>query len=260
MSDLALDVKWQEILRESEAGDVPHCMAIAVPATYHQEIIASLARVILGSYRLSHPDLLIIGSLDKAPPIGDPAKSGYEGSTRWLIENIALKPLESSRRMGVILSADKLLLPAANSLLKLAEEPPEHVVLLFLMEDGRLFLPTLRSRSRFTAITLHDESESERVPSSPREWVKWLEVTRKGTDGETGEKLKPAEVEDIAGTLAAWRNYAVSMKNYVLAERIDRMRLIAEKKNLSVPMLCDMIILMLGDDNTKHEHILDDLW
>ena len=248
-------MKWQEIISETKAMNIPHCRAIAVKSSYHQEIIETLAGLLLGSYRPTHPDLLIIGTTDKAPPIGDPAKSGYEGSTRWLIENIALKPLESSRRMGVILSADKLLLPAANSLLKLAEEPPEHVVLLFLMEDGRLFLPTLRSRSRFTTITLNEESDSQRIPESPGEWVKWLEITRKKPDA-----------DDIAGTLAAWRNYAVSRKDYVKAERIDRIRLAAEKKNLSVPMLCDMIILILGDDYTilgddytKHEHILDDL-
>ena len=248
MSDLAVNVKWQEILRECESGDIPHCRAISAPASYHQEIIESLSRIILGKYRPSHPDLLIIGTTDKAPPIGDPAQSGYAGSARWLIENIALKPLESSRRLGVIMCADRLLLPAANSLLKLAEEPPEHAVLLFLMEDRRLFLPTLKSRSRFTAITLNEKREVQAVPKSPGEWVKWLANARKASDS-----------DEITAMLDSWSNYAADAKNYVLAERIDGIRIIAEKKNLSVNMLCDMIILMLGDDNTKHEHILDDL-
>ena len=249
MSDLALDVKWQEILRESEAGDVPHCMAIAVPATYHQEIIASLSRVILGSYRLSHPDLLIIGTTDKAPPIGDPAKSGYEGSTRWLIENIALKPLESSRRMGVILSADKLLLPAANSLLKLAEEPPEHAYLLFLMEDGRLFLPTLKSRSRFTAITSNEYAGAQRMPLDSREWTEWLTKARKST----------SDNDTITPDLEAWGSYALESENIELAEKTEKLRIISTQKNLSVPMLCDIIILALKECNTEIEDILDDI-
>ena len=249
MSNLSVNVKWQEVLRECESGDISHCRAISAPANYHQEIIESLARIILGSYKPSHPDLLIIGTVDKAPPIGDPAKTGYEGSTRWLIENIALKPLESSRRMGVIMCADKLLLPAANSLLKLAEEPPEHAVLLFLMEDGRLFLPTLKSRSRFTTLTLEGEdNDKQACPKNPDEWVKWLAKARKD------------DADNIAITLKAWANYAASVNDYVHAERIDRLRLIAEKKNLSVPMLCDMIILTLGDDSRKNEYILDDIW
>ena len=256
MSDLAVNVKWQEILRETESGHIPHSRAIAVPSKYYQEIIESLSRLILGSYRLGHPDLLVIGTTDKAAPIGDPEKPNYEGSSRWLIENIALKPLESKCRLGVVMSADKLLLPAANSLLKLTEEPPDYAYMLFLMEDGRRFLPTLRSRSQFTAITIDDEKESLPAPSSPSELVKWLAETRKGSDAKT--KRKAADADSIADTLKAWANHATESGNFVLAERIERLRIIAGRKNLSVPMLCDLIILTLGDDDRKYEYILDD--
>lgn len=248
MSDLAVNVKWQEILRETQAGDIPHCRAIAVPSSFHNEIIESLARIILGNYRQTHPDLLIIGSVDKAPAIGDPTKPNYEGSARWLIENIALKPLEAKRRLGVIMCADKLLLPAANSLLKLAEEPPEHAVLLFLMEDSRLFLPTLKSRSRLTVITVNAPRESRPSPKNYSEWVKWL-----------ADKRKESDTDAIILELEAWANFESDNKNFMRAEKLDRLRIIAGKKNLSVPMLCDMIILMLGDENRKYEYILDDL-
>ena len=152
MLNLASNVMWQEILRETEAGNIPHSRAISAPVSFHDEIIATLSRLILGSYRPSHPDLLIIGTADKAAPIGEYGKPNYDYSCRWLIDNIALKPMEGKRRLAVIECADKLNKSAGNSLLKLAEEPPEHAYLLFLMEDARLFLPTLRSRSRFTAI------------------------------------------------------------------------------------------------------------
>ena len=249
MSDLAVNVKWQEIIAETKAMNIPHCRAIAVKSAYHQEIIETLEQMILGSYMPTHPDLLVIGSTDKAPPIGDPdSPKSYEGSCRWLIDNIILKPLESSRKFGVIMSADNLNKSAANSLLKLAEEPPEHVVLLFLMEDGRLFLPTLRSRSRFTTIALHEKHESLKIPVTPAEWVKWL-----------GDSRKSLDADGVISTLEGWANFAADSKNFALAERIDTLRIIAGKKNLSVPMMCDMIILMLGDDYTKYDYILDDI-
>ena len=247
MSDLAANVTWQEILRETEAGDIPHCRAISAPKAFHAEITESLARLILGSSKPSHPDLLIIGTVDKSPPIGDPEKPGYEGSCRWLIENIALKPVESSRRLGVIMCADNLNKAAGNSLLKLAEEPPEHAVLLFLMEDGRLFLPTLKSRSRFSTITVHAEEESRKMPQSPSEWITWLAGARK------------TDVEGIAGNLRAWANFAAKGKDFARAERIETLRIIAEKENLSVPMLCDLIILTLKEDISRYEYILDDI-
>lgn len=239
MSDLAVNVKWQEILRETGAGDIPHCRAVCAPSEYHEEIIAELSRLILGEYRASHPDLLITGTPDKAPDID---------TCRGLITDIALKPLEAQRRLGIIMCADKLLLPAANSLLKLAEEPPEHAVLLFLMEDGRLFLPTLKSRSRFTVITADSQTEARQIPRNASEWIEWLSSFRKNAD-----------IDAAVNDLDAWSAYAVKAKDFVLAERIERVKLIAGKKNLSAAMLCDMILLTLREENKYSEYIFDDL-
>ena len=252
MSDLSSNVAWQEILRETEAGNIPHCRAIAAPVIFHDKIIETLAKIILGSYRPSHPDLLIIGSMDKPAPIGNQetmTDAEYKNSTRGLIEEIALKPLESDKRLGVILCADKLLKAAANSLLKLAEEPPSHAYLLFLMEDGRLFLPTLRSRSRFSVIAMQSEKESYSMPLSESEWLELLEKSRKNSD-----------VDAVIKNLSAWENFAVLNNNFMLAEKIDRLRITAEKKNLSVPFLCDIIILTLKGENKNIENIFNDIW
>lgn len=238
MSDLAVNVTWQEILRETQSGDIPHCRAIACKSQYHHEIIEALAGLILGSYSPSHPDLIIIGTTDKAPDIS---------SCRSLISDIALKPLESSRRLGVILCADRLLLPAANSLLKLAEEPPAYACLLFLMEDGRLFLPTLRSRSRFNTLTSDDRTEARKFPQSISEWSSWLGVSRKGSD-----------VEGIVSDLKSWTGWALDERDYNMAAKLERLRLIAERKNLSGPMLCDLITLTLREESKNLESILDD--
>ena len=249
MLNLASNVAWQEILHETEAGNIPHCRAISAPISAHDEIITMLSRLILGSYRPSHPDLLIIGTADKAPPIGEYGKPNYEYSCRWLIENIALKPMESKRRLAVIECADKLNKSAGNSLLKLAEEPPEHAYLLFLMEDGRLFLPTLKSRSRFTAITSNEYAGAQRMPLDSREWTEWLTKARKST----------SDNDTITPDLEAWGSYALESENIELAEKTEKLRIISTQKNLSVPMLCDIIILALKECNTEIEDILDDI-
>ncbi|MBQ3758791.1 MAG: hypothetical protein II876_04940 [Synergistaceae bacterium] len=237
MLNLASNVAWQEILHETDAGNIPHCRAISAPVSVHAEIIETLSRLILGSYRPSHPDLLIIGTADKAPSIGEYGKPNYEYSCRWLIENIAMRPMESKRRLAVIECADKLNKSAGNSLLKLAEEPPEHAYLLFLMEDGRLFLPTLKSRSRFTAITSNEYAGAQRMPLDSREWTEWLTKARKSTN----------DNDTITPDLEAWGSYALETGNIELAERIEKLRIISTRKNLSVPMLCDIIILALKE-------------
>ncbi|MBQ7592794.1 MAG: hypothetical protein IJU48_00395 [Synergistaceae bacterium] len=242
MSDLASNVTWQEILRETQAGDMPHCRAIASPLKWHEEIYTSLAKIILGEFNTSNPDLFIAGTLDKAPNIDE---------CRELINDMALKPLgKTQRRFGIINRADKLMLPAANSLLKLAEEPPKYACLLFLMEDGRLFLPTLRSRSRFSVLVSEEKSESYGMPEKISEWIDWLATKKKGS-------TKP---EEITQDLEAWANFAVNNGDFVKAERVYKVKLIAEKKNLNVPMLCDMILLTLREENINIDDIFNDFW
>lgn len=244
MSDLAVNVRWQEILRETEAGNIPHTRAIVSPSKWHEEIIESLAKIILGSYRASHPDLLIAGSKDKAPDIE---------TCRNFIQDIALMPLESKKRLGVIMNAGNLNLNAGNSLLKLSEEPPEHAYILFLMEDAKFFLGTLRSRSRFSVLISEEKLDSKKPPESESEWIEWLSGKR--------------DNESIAADLEAWTNYALNERDYILADRINRLKLINDRKNLSPAMMSDMIILALKDkdnDNDKEgsieiEHIFDDI-
>lgn len=244
MSDLALNVTWQEILRETESGNIPHSRAIVAPSKWHNEIIEGLAKIILGSYRPTHPDLIITGTIEKAPAIG---QADETGSCRWLIETIALKPMEAKKRLGVIMCADKLNQSAANSLLKLSEEPPEYAYLLFLMEDGRYFLPTLRSRSRLNILVSQEDQEALKIPQNASEWIEWLAASRKSDN------------DAIMKNLESWTNYAITQKNFVLAEKVNRLKIIAGRKNLSVPLLCDMIILTLREGNNYLEYIFNDL-
>lgn len=238
MSDLAVNVKWQEILKETLSGNIPHCRAIASPLKWHDEIIETLARMILGSYRSTHPDLIVVGTSDKAPKIDE---------CRELIDNLALKPMESEKRFAVVRSADKLLLPAANSLLKIAEEPPEHAVILFLMEDGGLLLPTLKSRSRFSTLISEEYIEPERMPLDGFEWVKWLKKVYGSVD-----------FEEITADLEAWSKYALLAERLDDAFTIEMLRIISSGRNLSFTMLCDLIILTLWED-INIERIFNDI-
>ncbi len=267
MSDLAVNVAWQELLREAAIQN-PHTRAIIAPQKWHMQIAESLAKIMLKSERniLENPDLLIIGSLEKAPNIE---------ACRNLIRDIALKPVNADCRLAVILSADKLLTHAANSLLKLAEEPPSYAYLLFLMEDARFFLPTLKSRSRCNILCdFDDEREPEisakHVPKSDSDWVEWLEQVRKfsaksESDSGSGKSRKKAKSGSESGSeselglgleskpdflvneLKSWVACAVSDGDFELAAKLENLRVIASERNLSLQMMSDLLILILKD-------------
>lgn len=240
MSDIASNVAYQELLRLTQAGKLTQSHAITAPLKYHAEIIEGIARVILENYRPSHPDMLIIGTTEKPPTVEN---------CRWLIDNIAMKPMEGEKRIAVIMNGDKLNTSAGNSLLKLTEEPPPHAYILYLMEDERLFLATLRSRVQLTTIKSEDEIQPAIMPQDPQEWVDWLTEARKST----------LEDDKILRDIKSWEEYEQERGNVEAAEKLEKLRQIARRKNISIPMLSDLIIIMLMDGGNENEDILNDI-
>ena len=86
----------------------------------------------------THPDVLIV------PP--DPPQNLIKvGQIRTLIARAQYVPSEAPARV-FLLTSSALMKEAANSLLKLLEEPPDRVHLMLLAENTSELLPTIRSR------------------------------------------------------------------------------------------------------------------
>jgi DNA polymerase-3 subunit delta' len=87
----------------------------------------------------THPDVLII------PP--DPPQMMIKvDQVRRVIETIYYRPLEARERVYIFTDSG-LMKEAANSLLKVLEEPPEFATIFLLSENPGELLPTIRSRS-----------------------------------------------------------------------------------------------------------------
>src|ERR1051326_4109513 len=67
--------------------------------------------------------------------------------TRLLKERAQYLPNKGSRRVFLIDHVDRANEQAANSLLKILEEPPPHLILIMTAENGYDLLPTIRSRA-----------------------------------------------------------------------------------------------------------------
>ncbi len=88
----------------------------------------------------THPDVLVI------PP--DPPQLLIKlGQVRQAIHAAYYRPPIEARRAFTIFTASAFMKEAANSLLKLLEEPPEHTTLVLLTENPQELLPTIRSRA-----------------------------------------------------------------------------------------------------------------
>jgi len=98
----------------------------------------------------THPDVLVI------PP--DPPQMMIKvDQVRHVIGNIYFRPAEAKERV-YIFTDSAFMKEAANSLLKVLEEPPEFATIFLLTENPGQLLPTIRSRAMtFTlaALALH---------------------------------------------------------------------------------------------------------
>jgi DNA polymerase-3 subunit delta' len=88
----------------------------------------------------SHPDFLLI---EKRSEEGK--KEILADDARNLRSFLELTPAEGKHRVAIIDSADELNTQAANSILKMVEEPPKNAVIVLLSHGGYV-LPTIRSR------------------------------------------------------------------------------------------------------------------
>src|SRR5579863_1163145 len=87
----------------------------------------------------THPDVLII------PP--DPPQMMIKvDQVRRVIETIYYRPSEARERV-YIFTDSAFVKEAANSLLKILEEPPEFATIILLSENSGELLPTIRSRA-----------------------------------------------------------------------------------------------------------------
>ncbi len=114
---------------------------------------------------------------------------------------ISLKPFRSQTKAVVIEEAQKLTIQAQNALLKTLEEPPDHTIIILLVEGNiDTLLPTVVSRCQVIQLPI---TNNQQLTTSELEVMsKQLAVT---LGKELGEKLKLAEeIGKDKNNAAAW--------------------------------------------------------
>jgi DNA polymerase III subunit delta' len=146
--------------RIAQAGDLDARCAEAVEA---RENLRETDKKETRIFVQTHPDVLII------PP--DPPQMMIKvDQVRHVIQTIYYRPAEA-RESVYIFTSSAFMREAANSLLKVLEEPPEFATILLLTENPGELLPTIRSRAmifRLSALAAA-EIESHLAKARP-EW------------------------------------------------------------------------------------------
>lgn len=109
------------------------------------------------------------------------AKSIGIDQIRALEDFVFIGSHRNARRVILITEAEVMTIPAANSLLKILEEPPPSVYFILISNNQKKLLPTLRSRSRLVPFSRPDDQAT----------TQWLK--------QAGLDAKAARYLDLAG-------------------------------------------------------------
>ena len=148
----------------------------------------------------THPDVLII------PP--DPPQMMIKvDQVRRVIESIYFRPAEAKERV-YIFTDSSFMKEAANSLLKVLEEPPEFATIFLLTENAGELLPTTRSRSMIVSLGALPASEVEAYLAKRRtDWTpEQRSLAARLSEGAVGR----AQTFDLA-TYTAARTHALTL-------------------------------------------------
>ncbi len=153
----------------------------------------------------THPDVLIV------PP--DPPQMMIKvDQVRRVIETIYYRPAEARERV-YIFTDSAFMKEAANSLLKVLEEPPEFATIFLLSENPGELLPTIRSRSMTFPLAAVPVEEVERYLGKYRpEWKpQQRALVARLSEGALGR----ARNFDVDAYIAA-RSHALTLLNSAL--------------------------------------------
>lgn len=152
MSNAKRPAVWEEILghpaavkrlrRMLQTDRLPHALLFAGPSGIGKRIVAEVfaAEILQTETSLleAHPDFFTVS------PDGAQIRIGQ---IREIQRLVGLAPVRGVHRICIIEPADRMEPPAANSLLKILEEPPEGLVFILITAFPHALLSTLRSRS-----------------------------------------------------------------------------------------------------------------
>jgi DNA polymerase III subunit delta' len=112
----------------------------------------------------THPEVMVI------PP--DPPQMLIKiGQVREVIDSVYYKPVEARRKV-FIFTESSFMKEAANSLLKVLEEPPEYATLILLTTNPGELLPTIRSRAITFTLSALPVADLESALASERNELK----------------------------------------------------------------------------------------
>lgn len=231
---------WRDITSSIANGTLPQSIGVILPKNAQYDFLELFLPEVLGGNLavedLTHPDVIHLVHEDDEPFTPSrkkiPKKAASIANCRKILPELSINPISANCRLCVIWNAERLLKAAANSLLKVTEEPPQNGRIIYISEFDN-FIPTIKSRIRLFRFRFAEEVLSVAPPQNPTEWANYLSENNKKTREELLEEL-----DGFAHSLSSKALYATACDLANLAKRLDA-------TNAGVTQIKDAVFLLL---------------
>ena len=189
----------------------------------------------------THPEVIVV------PP--DPPQMLIKvGQVRLVIGSVVYKPVEARRKV-VIFTDSSFMKEAANSLLKVLEEPPEYATLILLTPNPGELLPTIRSRCVIFNLGALPVEELESALSTSRKDLKpaQSELVARLANGAMGRALTfklDEYIETRSGALVLLRSAIIGNDHTELFKITETYRAGAEGREKTDQLLRTLYALL----------------
>lgn len=187
----------------------------------------------------NHPDIIRVTH--------EKLSIGVEDIRLQVNSDIQVKPYNSPYKIYIIDDADKLTEQAQNALLKTIEEPPEYAVILLLVNNISVILPTILSRCVLLHLKPVDKQAIKEYLMSKHQIPDYMaEVAAAFSGGNIGKAIKYASSQDferMKGDVLHILEYIDEME---LHEVISGLKLLTASKN-NIDDYIDLMVLWYRD-------------
>lgn len=187
----------------------------------------------------NHPDIIWVTH--------EKASIGVEDIRLQLNADILVKPYNSPYKIYIIDDADKMTEQAQNALLKTIEEPPEYAIILILVRNISILLPTILSRCVLLHLKPVDKQAIKEFLMQEHQVPDYMaEVAASFSGGNVGKAIKYASSEDferMKGDVLHILKYIDEME---LHEVISGLKTLTATKN-NIEDYIDLMVLWYRD-------------
>ena len=157
-----------------------------------------------------HPDFIFVEHSGK--------KQGFSVDTvRKICHDAIVAPNDNNLKIYLFADCDAIGIPAQNTLLKLTEEPPEHVMLLFTAEQKTIFLETMLSRMMQIAVNPWSQEDCKTALLAQGKSIADSEKAVNACGGNIGKALhwlEDSNMQELTKQVADFTNAVATGKHY----------------------------------------------